>query len=119
MRREAELSSDDLIQEVHGTHKRQPGCLGPAMSVRPGGIGKAQSAKASSMVLMLFLLSHRHAAPLTPPATKHHCTNHEDKLLLLSCATNVFNCSCTRCSRLSSFPYTDAEMFPILVSTDS
>ena len=36
----------------------------------PGGIGKAQSAKASSMVLMLFLLSHRHAAPLKSPATR-------------------------------------------------
>ena len=27
-----------------------------------GGIGKAQSAKASSTILILFLLSHRHAA---------------------------------------------------------
>ena len=32
---------------------------GPHNGEGPGGIGKAQSAKASSMVLMLFLLSHR------------------------------------------------------------
>ena len=43
---------------------------GPHNGGEPGGIGKAQSAEASSMVLMLFLLPHRHAAPLKPPATK-------------------------------------------------
>ena len=38
--------------------------------VEPGSDGKAQSAKASSMVLMLFLLLQRHAAPLKSPATR-------------------------------------------------
>ena len=38
--------------------------------VVPGAIGEAQSAKASSMVQMLFLLSHRHAAAFKSPATK-------------------------------------------------
>ena len=38
--------------------------------VVPGAIAEAQSAKASSMVQMLFLLSHRHAAALKSPATK-------------------------------------------------
>ena len=57
---------------------------GPHNGEGPGGIGKAHSAKASSMVLMLFLLSHRRAAPLKSPATKstkHHSTNRKDKLL--------------------------------------
>ena len=41
--------------------------------VGTGGVGKAQSAKASSMVLMLFLLRHRHAVPLNSPATRSIC----------------------------------------------
>ena len=36
-----------------------------------GGAGKAQLAKGSLMVLMLFLLLHRHAVPLKLPVTKH------------------------------------------------
>ena len=39
----------------------------------PGGVGKAQSVKASSIALMLFLLRHRHAVPLKYPATKSIC----------------------------------------------
>ena len=42
---------------------------GPHSGVRPSGISKAQYAKASPMVLMLILLLHRHAVPLTAPAT--------------------------------------------------
>ena len=56
--------------------------------VRPGGVGKAQSVNASSIVLMLFLLRHRHAVPLKSPATQvNHllrildCTESEDELL--------------------------------------
>ena len=54
MRREAELSSADPIREVKGTHKRPPTCLELLQDhngVGLGGIGKAQSAKASSMIL--------------------------------------------------------------------
>ena len=36
----------------------------------PGGVGKAQSAKASLIVLRLSRLRHRHSVPLTSPATK-------------------------------------------------
>ena len=36
-----------------------------------GAAGKAQLAKASLMVLMLFLLLCRHAVPLKLPVTKH------------------------------------------------
>ena len=43
---------------------------GPHNGVRPGGVGNAQSAEASSIVLMLSLLLHRHAVPLKSPATK-------------------------------------------------
>ena len=43
---------------------------GPHNGVGPGGVGNAQSAKASSMVLMLSLLLHRHAVLLKSPATK-------------------------------------------------
>ena len=71
---EAELSSADRIQDVHGTHTRQPNCqesiLGPHNGGVPGGIGRAQRTKASSMMLILFMLSHRHAAPLKSPAIK-------------------------------------------------
>ena len=38
--------------------------------VGSGGVGKAQSVKASSIVLGLFLLRHRHAVPLKSLATK-------------------------------------------------
>ena len=43
---------------------------GPNNGVGPGGVSKTQSEKASSIVLMLFLLRHRHAVPLESPATK-------------------------------------------------
>ena len=46
---------------------------GPHNGVGPGGVGNAQSAKASSIVLMLSLLLHRHAVPLKSPATKSIC----------------------------------------------
>ena len=46
---------------------------GPHSGVGPRGAGNAQSAKASSMVLMLFLLLHRHAVPLISPATRSAC----------------------------------------------
>ena len=42
---------------------------GPHNGVGPGGVGKAQSEKASSTVLRLSLLWHRHAIPLKSPAT--------------------------------------------------
>ena len=42
--------------------------------VEPSGVGKSQSAQASSVVLMMFLLLHRHAAPLKSPATKSTCS---------------------------------------------
>ena len=67
-------SNADRIQAVEGTHKLQPNCPEsirvPTLVGGPKGIGRAQSAKASSMVLILFLLSHRHAAPLKAPATR-------------------------------------------------
>ena len=43
---------------------------GPHNGGGPGGAGKAQSVKASSTVLRLFLLRHRHAVPLRSTATK-------------------------------------------------
>ena len=46
---------------------------GPHKGVGPGGVGNAQSAKASSIVLMLFLLLHRHAVVMESPATKSIC----------------------------------------------
>ena len=52
-----------------------------------GGIGKAQSAKASSMILMLLLVARRHAAPLKSlPDQDHVLFQHngadsEEKLL--------------------------------------
>ena len=58
----------------------------PHKGVGPGGVGKAQSAKASSMVLMLFLLLHRHAVPSKIACnqvdmfTKHHGTDCKDEL---------------------------------------
>ena len=39
----------------------------------PGSVGNAQSAKASSIVLMLFLLLNCHAVPLKSPATTSIC----------------------------------------------
>ena len=47
--------------------------LGPHSGAGPGGVGKEQSAKASSIVLMLSLLPHRHAVPLKSPATRSIC----------------------------------------------
>ena len=58
---------------------------GPHSGVGPGGAGNAQSAKASSMVLMLFLLLHRHAVPLKITCNqvhmfaKHDGSNREDE----------------------------------------
>ena len=46
---------------------------GSHSGVGPGGVGNAQSAKASLRVLMLFLLVHRHAVPLKSPATTSIC----------------------------------------------
>ena len=52
-----------------------------------GGVGNAQSAKASSIVLMLSLLLHRHAVPLKITCnhvnllTSHNSTDGEDELL--------------------------------------
>ena len=46
---------------------------GPHSGVGPGGVGNAQSAKASSIVLMLSLLLHRHAVPLKSLATTSIC----------------------------------------------
>ena len=45
----------------------------PHSGVQPGGVGKAQSVKASSTVLRLFLLRQRHGVPLKSPATKSTC----------------------------------------------
>ena len=48
---------------------------GPDNGVGPGGIGKSQSAKASSMMLRgLALVVRRQAAPLKSPATKSTCS---------------------------------------------
>ena len=43
---------------------------GPHSGVGPGGIGKAESAKASSMLLMLFLM-------LAPPCSTVEITGHQ------------------------------------------
>ena len=43
---------------------------GPLNGVGPGGVGKAQSEKGSSMVLRLSRLRYRHAVPLKSPATR-------------------------------------------------
>ena len=49
---------------------------GPHNGVGPGGIGKAQSAKASSTILMLSAqVSRRQAAPLKSPATTSTCSS--------------------------------------------
>ena len=73
-RREVELSNTDQILAASGTRTHQPSILEsnlvPTIVWGPGGVAKAQSAKASSIVLMLFPLLHRHAAPLKSPATK-------------------------------------------------
>ena len=60
---------------------------GPHNGVGPGGVGKAQSAKASSIVLRLSRLRHRQAVPLKSPATwsnffrNHNGTKSLDELL--------------------------------------
>ena len=54
---------------------------GPHNGVGPGGVGKAQSAKALSMVIWLSLLRHRHAVPLKSPATNNDGTKSENELL--------------------------------------
>ena len=43
---------------------------GPHTGVGPGGVSKAPSVMASSIVLRLSLLRHRRAVPLKSPATK-------------------------------------------------
>ena len=76
-RRKVVLSNTDLIQEVLRNPQTSAQLFGidpgPHNGAGPGGVGKAQSAKASSMVLMLYLLLHRHAVPLTSPATRSIC----------------------------------------------
>ena len=63
-----ELSIFHLNLGGWGIHVRLPTCPGtpldPAMMWVAGGIGKAQSAQASSMVLILLLFSLRQATPL-------------------------------------------------------
>ena len=60
---------------------------GPHNGVGPGGVGNAQSAKASSIVLMLSLLLHRHAGSIEITCnhvsllTNHDSTDGEDELL--------------------------------------
>ena len=46
---------------------------GPHYGAGPGGVGNAQSANVSSIVLMLSLLLHRHAVPLKSLATRSTC----------------------------------------------
>ena len=71
----AELTNFPLFFRIRrsqeSTNVLSPGIApGPHNGAGPGGIGKAQSAKASSMIEILLLLSRRHAAPLKSPATK-------------------------------------------------
>ena len=77
------------FRRLEGTHKRQPSCRNRSGSPQwcgSRGTGKAQSAKASSMVLILVLLSHRHAAPVEVTGNQvhifvqHHCTICKDEL---------------------------------------
>ena len=49
---------------------------GPHNGMGPGGIGKAQSAKASSMILVLLLLSRRQAATKGGPTFPLQCDRH-------------------------------------------
>ena len=75
-RREVGLSSTGRTRTAPGTRTHRPSILESNLvpnGVGPGGVGKAQSAKASSMVLMLFPLLHRHAVPLKSPATRSTC----------------------------------------------
>ena len=92
-RRADEFSSTGQIR------LQEPAHVGPASWNRSrspqrcgaGSTGKAQSAKAFSMVLMLFLLSHRHAAPLKSPATRStfssSITARIVRISFFSCAT--------------------------------
>ena len=89
VRRADELSIVHQNQEVRGIHKRPPTyqeLLQVPQWCGAGGIGNAQSAKASSMVLMLFLLSHRHAVHFF---VKRHCTDRKDKLLFYAAFLGV------------------------------
>ena len=51
---------------------------GPRSGGRPGGVGKTQSVKASSIVLRLFLLRHRRAVPLKSPANRVNFLRNHD-----------------------------------------
>ena len=54
----------------------KPTHVRPRTQHRPGGIGKSQSAKASSMILtVLALVARRQAAPLKSPATTSTCSS--------------------------------------------
>ena len=85
---EAEPSSADQIQEVRGTHKREPSCLRSiqVFSTGPGGIGKAVGEG--------FFDGTDVFPVVAPPCStveitghqvhlfvKLHCTNCEDELL--------------------------------------
>ena len=65
MRREAELSNADRIQEVEENPQSSTLLFGIDPSLHngkeTGDVGKTQSIKASSFVLVLFLLRHHHA----------------------------------------------------------
>ena len=77
MRRACALSNNDLNPVAQGYPQTSAQLLGidPGhhSGVGPGGVGIAQSAKASSIVQMLCLLLHRHTVPLKSPATTSIC----------------------------------------------
>ena len=71
---ESAVKSDFPVLVGLGRLKEHPGIEpGPHNGVGPSGVGKAQSAKASSMVPMLFLLLHCQAVALKSPATSSIC----------------------------------------------
>ena len=77
-RNEVGLSNTDLIQEVHGTHKRQSAQLpgtepGPHNGVGPSGVGKAQSAKASYGTDVVSIVAPPRCPVEISPATRSIC----------------------------------------------